>query len=219
MILEQEILALQKLESAVKAKKELVDASLKEQRELFSAAKTSVELYNKCTQLLIDTSLAIQEKTTSKIAQIVTSLYQAVFQNKDEFVIKVDTKRKTPVAEFLLKTTKGNQEVLIDPVEADGGGKLDVIALGLRLAALLLYKPDLNKVLILDEPMRFISSNTTSEFPYRRRAVAFLKDIAKTYGIQIIAVTHDVELIDMADKHYEFSLDKDGFTEAHTKCY
>jgi len=212
MDIEQAILDLQKREAFLKAKKDTVDKQLADSRKQYADAKTAIDEYTQCTQLLVDTSLAIQEKTTSKIANIVTALYREVFQNNDEFVIKVDAKRKTPIAEFFIKTKKGGTVVYLDPVESDGGGKLDVIALGLRLAALLLYRPALHKVLILDEPMRFISSSQTSEFPFRYRAVSFLKKIAQEYGIQIIAVTHDSELVDLADKHYEFSLDENGYT-------
>lgn len=210
--IEQAMLELQKKEAFLKAKKDTVDSDLAMNRKLFQDTQSAIDLYTQCTQLLVDTSLAIQEKTTKKIADIVTALYREVFQSNDEFVIQVDAKRKTPVANFFIKTQKGGHTLYLDPVESDGGGKLDVIALGLRLAALLLYRPALRKVLILDEPMRFISSDKTSEFPFRYRAVAFLKKIAQEYGIQVISVTHDSELVDLADKHYEFSLDGEGYT-------
>lgn len=212
MNLTEDILALQKREAYLRAKKDTADTELAEQKLLYAKAKEEMDLYQQTSQLLVDTSLLIQENTTKRVTKLVTDLYQYVFQNDDEFVIQTDTKRKTPVARFLLKTHKGGQEVLLDPTEADGGGKLDVIALGLRLAALLMYKPALNRILILDEPLRFISSSTTSDKPYRYRAVQFLKKMAEQYGIQIIAVTHDSELVDLADARFEFALDDKGYT-------
>ena len=215
--IETEMLNLQKREAFLKAKKEEADKVYLDNVSRNSEAKSSNALYSECSKLLLNTALSIQENTTEKIAKIVTSLYQNVFQTQDEFIIKVDSKRKTPVAEFYIKTKKDGKDVLLDPLESDGGGKIDVISIGLRLAALLLYTPSLHRVLILDEPMRFISSDNTSEFPFRYRAVSFLKKVASEYNIQIIAVTHDAELVDLADKHYEFSLDKDGYTEV--KCF
>lgn len=215
--IEKEMLDLQKREAFLVAKKEAAETSKDSASKKYYSAKEKAELYNDCSKLLLETSMAIQETTTDKIAKIVTSLYQNVFQTQDEFVIKVDSKRKTPVAEFFIKTKKDGKEILLDPMDSDGGGKIDVISIGLRLAALLLYKPALHRILVLDEPMRFISSSNTSEFPFRYRAVSFLKKVAEEYNIQIIAVTHDAELVDLADKHYEFSLDKDGYTEV--KCF
>lgn len=207
------ILNLQKRESFLRAKKETADTALAAKQAEYSTAVKNEDLYADCSQLLIDTSLVIQEQTTKRVQQIVTALYQHVFQNTDEFIIQTDTKRKTPVAQFLLKTHKNGKEVLLDPTEADGGGKLDVIALGLRIAALMLYRPALNRILILDEPLRFISSSKTSDKPYRYRAVEYLKKLALENNIQILAVTHDSELVDLADLHFEFGLDDKGYTE------
>lgn len=189
-------------------KKQLEDA----QAELELAEKQAF-LYKNCAELLVKTSLAIQEKTTQKIAKIVTDMYQYVFLTEDRFVIQVDTKRSVPVANFFIETKKQGKPLLLNPLKSDGGGKVDVIALGLRLAALLLYKPSLNKVLFLDEPMRFLSTTATSSMPYRLRAAEFLKQIAKEYGIQLIVVTHDTELADMADNTYEIHLADTGYAE------
>ncbi len=213
MNFDKELLVLQKVEASLQAKKEVVDEALTKARKDFAAAKDRMALYKETAQLLVDTSLLIQEKTTKRLMDLVTQLYQYVFENKDEFIIQVDTKRKTPIAKFLLKTYKNGQELLLDPTEADGGGKLDVISLGLRLGALLMYRPALNRILILDEPLRFISSSTTSDQPYRYRAVEFLKKVATEYDIQILAVTHDSELVDLADARFEFGLDSKGYTK------
>lgn len=217
MNFDAELLELQRREAFLKAKKDTADKDLALKTDIYQKAKSNMDLYQQTAQLLVDTSLIIQESTTKRIAKLVTDMYRYVFLNDDEFVIKTDTKRKTPVASFFIKTKKGGKEVLLDPTEADGGGKLDVIALGLRLAALLLYRPALNRILILDEPLRFISSTTTSAKPYRYRAVEFLKKVAMEYGIQIIAVTHDSELVDLADAKFEFALNTDGYTEVFEK--
>lgn len=181
------------------------------QKELQNA-KSDADLYQKTANLLVETSLAIQKETTDKIAKIVTDMYQYVFQNTDEFVIKVDTKRSTPVASFYIRTHKDDKEILLDPLTSDGGGKVDVISLGLRIASLLLYKPAMERILFLDEPMRFLSSDETSCKPYRLRAAEFLHYVTKTYGIQIVAITHDKELLEFADLIYKVSLDKDGYS-------
>ena len=207
------ILALVKKQTELETRLSITKESLQKAREESQRAETAAELYKACTELLVNTSLTIQRKTTDKIAQIVTDLYQYVFLSEDRFVIKVDTKRSVPVASFFIETKKDGKTILLDPLKSDGGGKVDVLSLGLRLAALLLYRPALNKVLILDEPLRFLSSTATSSKPYRLRAVEFLKQIAHEYNIQVIAVTHDTELMDLADTVYEVSLNEKGYSE------
>lgn len=216
MMREQQIETLRKRETEVETRLKMLRERKKQLQDTIEQSKKDVELYNKVSNLLINTSLAIQKQTTERIAQIVTDLYQYVFMTDDRFVIKVDAKRSTPIAQFFIETTKDGEKLLLNPLKSDGGGKVDVIALGLRLAALLLYKPALERVLILDEPFRFLSSDTTSNKPYRFRAVEFLKQIAKEYGIQIIAVTHDIELKQVADAIMEVQLDKNGYSNVTT---
>lgn len=208
--------ALIRKESELETKLNLINAEIKAEQKALADATKKEKLYRECSELLVNTSLSIQRNTTEKIAKIVTDLYQYVFLSDDKFVIKVDTKRSVPVASFFIETKKNGKTLLLDPLKSDGGGKVDVIALGLRLAALLLYRPELNRVLILDEPLRFLSSSSTSSKPYRLRAVEFLKQIAKEYGIQVIAVTHDTELLELADTVHEITLDDKGYSQVIT---
>ena len=210
---ETKILELIKKEAEIATKLTLVREQLAEKRKQLEVAKHNKAVYTDVSELLVKTALSIQETTTARIAKIVTDMYQYVFMCDDRFVIKIDKKRSVPVASFFIETKKNGQTLLVDPLTADGGGKVDVIALGLRLAALLLYRPQLEKLLVLDEPLRFLSSAKTSAKPYRLRAVEFLKQIAKEYGIQVIAVTHDEELVSLADCVYAVTLDNAGYSQ------
>lgn len=214
---EDKILECIKKETELKTRLKLLQESISDKEKILAEAKEAVENYKAAGELLVNTSLSIQTTTTEKISKIVTDLYRYVFMNDDTFVIEIDTKRSVPVASFFIETSKNGKRVRLDPLTADGGGKVDVIALGLRLAALLLYTPQLERVLILDEPLRFLSSASTSGKPYRLRAVEFLKQISEEYGIQVIAVTHDEELLSVADSIHEVSLDSTGYSVVTTK--
>lgn len=200
-------------EAALEEKARILTAQLKQKQDMLDKVTKNIDIFKRVASLLTETSISIQEKTTQRISQIVTDMYQYVFLNNDRFIIQIDKKRSTPVASFYIETEKNGKKVLLDPITADGGGKVDVISLGLRLAALLLYSPAMERVLFLDEPLRFLSSTTTSKKPYRLRAVEFLKKIAQEYGIQVVAVTHDEELLSMADCIYNVSLDEDGYSK------
>lgn len=217
MTLSDRILKAIKLETELSTRLQVLKEKIDEKEDLLSQAEENAKTYKAAGELLVNTSLAIQTTTTEKIANIVTEMYRYVFMNNDRFVIDIDTKRSVPVASFYIETIKNGKPVKLDPLTSDGGGKVDVISLGLRLAALLLYSPALEKVLILDEPLRFLSSASTSCKPYRLRAVEFLKQIAKEYGIQVIAVTHDEELVEVADCVHEVTLGEDGYSIVTTK--
>lgn len=76
----------------------------------------------------------------------------------------------------------------IDPMSASGGGVIDVAAFALRLACLLLATPRPRRLLVLDEPFRFVSAK------YRPKIRALLLQLSEELGVQIILVTHITEL-------------------------
>lgn len=72
----------------------------------------------------------------------------------------------------------------VDPLTACGGGVVDVVSFGLRLAAIICDVSQPRKILILDEPFRFVSVN------YRAKLADMLESLASQCGVQIIMVTH-----------------------------
>lgn len=77
--------------------------------------------------------------------------------------------------------------VITDPANEDSGGVLDVAAFALRLSCLVMHKPVLQRVLILDEPFRFVSAK------YRPRIKGLLIRLSKEFEVQIVQVTHQPE--------------------------
>lgn len=76
-----------------------------------------------------------------------------------------------------------------DPTRSVGGGVVDVAAFALRMACLSLARPQRRRLLILDEPFRFVSRG------YRPRLRALLQQLTKDMGIQIVMVTHLQDLV------------------------
>ena len=80
-------------------------------------------------------------------------------------------------------------------MDSNGGGLVDAISAGLRIACLCLSSRD--KVLFLDEPMKFLSADI------KPIMADLLKELSHKLGIQIIMVTHDTEFAAIADKTFE----------------
>ena len=169
------------------------------------------DIYSKGSALFKEAAINCQQQTNERISNIITKLYQFVFENNDKVIISTDIKRNVPVASILIQTERNGDIITLDPVEEEGGGKLDIISLGLRLAGLLLFTPELNRVLILDEPLKNLSTNETSAKAFRQRTAEFLKTICQEYGIQIIMTTHDKAFVDIADKKFVVELGEDSY--------
>ena len=82
----------------------------------------------------------------------------------------------------------------VNPMDAVGGGVVDLACFALRVACWSMEVPRRRPVLILDEPFRHLSSSLIPA------AADMLKAVAEHLGLQIIMVSHKDGLFDAADK-------------------
>lgn len=145
------------------------------------ASLTDAEEAQKILQLVAQT---VQQQAHDRIAGVVSRCLESVFEDPYEFRIVFEQKRGKTDARLVFM--HDGQEV--DPMTASGGGVVDVAAFALRLSCLMLSRPPLRRVLILDEPMKFVSER------YRDRVRGMLEMLSSELGVQIIYVTHMNEL-------------------------
>lgn len=132
---------------------------------------------------LQEAAQAIQEHAHRQIAGIVTKALRTVFGDAAyEFRISFEKRRGKTEAEMTF--VRDGQEV--DPLEAAGGGAVDVASFALRLACLLLTRPQRRKLLVMDEPFRFINGAE-----YQERAAQLLETLAEELDFQFVIVTDD----------------------------
>jgi len=174
--------------------KDVVDAL---EVELKHLDRTKVEAQNrfleaedwaKCSRDAQETlqllAQGVQQQAHSKIAGVVSDCLSSVFDDPYEFHIVFDRKRGS--TEARLRFTRRGLDV--DPLTASGGGMVDVAAFALRVACLILSRPRLARVLVLDEPFRFVSAQ------YQDNVRTMLEQLSEEMGIQIIMITHNENL-------------------------
>lgn len=130
-------------------------------------------------------SASCQDKAHVRIASVVTRCLEAVF-GADSYTFRIVFDRKRGKTEARLVFVKGGEE--IDPLTAAGGGVVEVAALALRLACLVLSRPKRRMLLVLDEPLVHLSEE------YRENVGQMLLTLSKEMGVQVIMVTHVPEL-------------------------
>jgi len=114
----------------------------------------------------------------------VSSCLSAVFDDPYRFQISFVKKRgKT---EAVLSFVRGELEV--DPLDSAGGGVVDVAAFALRVACVLASTPQLRKLIVLDEPFKFLHRDL------RPRIGTMIMKLAVEFNIQFIIVTHFPEI-------------------------
>ena len=136
-------------------------------------------------EVLQQIAQAVQQRAHDKIAGVVSSCLSTVFDDPYEF--KIEFERKRGKTEANLRFVRRGLDV--DPLTAAGGGMIDVAAFALRVACLMLHRPPLSRVIVLDEAFRFVSAQ------YQENVRSMLEGLSKDLGIQIIQVTHNASLV------------------------
>jgi DNA repair exonuclease SbcCD ATPase subunit len=159
----------------------------------YSEEKTSLllvedrlECLKQAQSLAQEAAQKLQQRVHSQIAGIVSHCLQLVFD--EPYVFNIVFERKRGRTEARLVFERNGLEV--DPMTASGGGVIDVAAFALRLSSMLLNNPRLRKLMIMDEPFKFVSQANG----YRERVRDMLINLSERFGVQFIMVTHMPEL-------------------------
>ena len=169
-------------------------------REMEQCAAKKEKLENRLK--LIETSQAFLQKVAQEtqehlrfqIEDIVNLALETCFPGEYTFQIKFEISRGKTEAELVFLDQKTGRQV--DPMEASGGGVVDLTTFALRIACYALEQGTDN-VIVLDEPFRFLSRDL------QQRAGEILKILSKRMNLQIIMVSHIGEIIDVADRIFE----------------
>jgi predicted phosphodiesterase len=147
-------------------------------------------------QLHLLLSLAVthsREETCIQIQNMVNQALRYVFDSAPEFKIVLHEQVEPPEAEFLVISSCGSVNTYCATPNTCGGGVIEVISLALRAAFLELARPSLSGPLVLDEPVKQVSSRFVSH------VARFLKGFADAFGRQVIVATCNQSLAGTAD--------------------
>lgn len=145
-----------------------------------------VEATVEVQQVLQSLAATVQQQAHRRIASVVSRCLEAVFE-EDAYEFKINFEEKRGKTEARLLFCRDGLEV--EPLEAAGGGVVDVASFALRLACLVLQRPVRRRLLCLDEPFRFLSK------AYRPRLKGLLMSLANEFNVQFIMVTHIPDLM------------------------
>lgn len=182
----------------LKGKKALLKSQLKEEKIALRSNRIKLQDYEIARQIIKEVAQVTQEQITFHVSDITTLALESIFNDPYKLEIQfVQRRNKMECDLFFVRN-----EERINPLEASGGGAVDVAAFALRIASWSLMQPQISKTIILDEPMRFLSEN------YQEKASTMLKELSRQLGIQFIIVTHEQTLTAYADNVFEIGIGK-----------
>ena len=166
-------------------------------------AKNRLALLEEAQAFLQKVANDTQEHLRFQIEDIVNLALETCFPNEYEFSIVFDIRAgKTEAGLSFISRRTGRA---IDPMNASGGGVVDLTAFALRVASYALDN-SCDNVIILDEPYKCLSRDL------QHRAGEILKRLAEKLQVQIIMVTHIGEIIDVGDRVFEVKKDAEGIS-------
>jgi DNA repair exonuclease SbcCD ATPase subunit len=153
--------------------------------------------------IISEASRVTQEQFKEYVEQLVTLAIQSVFVDEGyKFLVNFALQGNRSQINLLVQ--QGDKEAYV-PEDEQGGGLLDIVSFALRIVLWGLETPKSRNTLIMDEPMKFCGALT-------ERAAQMMKEISHKMGIQMIIVTHDDRLKEIADRSWEVSRVKGGIS-------
>lgn len=173
-----------------KAKRDL----LEQQREAAVKKKTEAEeqlgIFGMVQILLQKTSDYARQQVKTRIEDIVSEALNVVFGGTHRFIIDLSLRGNQPIAEYWLND--GSTLTKLEKPDYDrGGGKVDIIALALRLAVG--EMEGISGPLFLDEVGKHVSKEYAPAVAY------FLKEYSANFDRQIVLITHNADLAEIGE--------------------
>lgn len=172
-----------------KGKVEQLKIDIKKKSRELRFAKRSLNLNEKAQLVIQEVTKITQDKLKYHLSDICSLAMASIFP--DPYEIEIDFVSKRGKVETDIWFTKdGNR---IHPFSSTGGGAVDIAALSLRLSCWTLQNPKTRPILILDEPLHFVSKS------YILKATKLIKQLSDNLNIQMIIVSHNENIIENAD--------------------
>lgn len=172
-----------------RAQRELLDKNIQQSITKKQAVDEEHTAAVEAMHIIQEVAKKTMEQISTSVSDVVTQALHAVFPNPYSFEIEFVTRRNQTECDLWL--VKGSTK--IHPLDASGGGVLDVVSFALR-SIFLILKQDSRPLLILDEPFKFVSADL------QKYCGAMLKNISEKLNFQVIIVTHIEKLIDTMDR-------------------
>ena len=131
---------------------------------------------------LLQVSANYREDVCSLFTNLVTEALTSIFEKDIRFEISLYSYRNEPAVDI----TVVENGLEVDPQKSCGGGVNDIISLVLKI--IFIYLKNSERILILDESLKFLSRN------YLEQASSFIQSLSERMNLQIILVSHKREL-------------------------
>ncbi len=164
----------------------------KTERDKRAALEQDEKDLTKARAVIQQAALDTQGHLQTRLSSLVSSALEAVFPGQGlDFRLTFEPKRGR--TECLLEV--GENGVYNPPLEAHGGGVVDVVSFALRMSFWSMQRT--RPVLVLDEPFKFLSADLIP------LAADMMRAMSDKLGLQILMVSHISDFEGIADRVFK----------------
>lgn len=157
--------------------------------------RSDLEDVERAREIILAVAAATQEEVRVHIEGAVELALGAVFPEPYGVELEMISRRNRTDA--VVWFTRGEEKMR--PVDATGGGAVDVAAFALRPAVWSLHSKRTRPVFLLDEPFVNLSRDLQA------LASEMLRKVSRELGVQFFMVSHEEALIEAADRVFRVS--------------
>jgi len=173
-----------------KGKKIQIENTISKLTKRLKISNKELIRHEKAREIIKEAGLKTQRELQYHISDITSLALGSVFNKPYELEAEfVERRNKTECDLYFVRN-----ENKVDPMDASGGGAVDVAAFALRIASWSMQNPKSNNTIVLDEPLKNLDATL------QEKGSIMLKEVSKRLGIQFIIVTHEDILTFFADK-------------------
>lgn len=182
----------------LRGKQQTLEQQLLQTQTKIKNDKRSLRKHERAREIVREVGLKTQQELQYHISDITSLALDAVFE--DPYTLEAEFVERRGKTECDLWFVRNNKR--IDPIDASGGGTVDIAAFALRVASWSMQTPHSRPTIILDEPLKNLS------IEYQKKGSQMLKEVSEKLGIQFIIITHESVLAEYADKQFNTKLIK-----------
>lgn len=160
-------------------------------------ARSEIDILEQVTTLLQGLEASWNKQFQTSVAKVISRGLTLVFEEPMELRIVPKVRGDVTTVDFKIVQGEGKNAIETDIMGAKGGTVVALVNVLIRALLILSSRPPLRRLLILDEPFGLADDQYIPAFG------SLLRELCDKLGFQIIVVSHEAALVDMADTAYE----------------
>lgn len=157
---------------------------VQEEKHTLKRTEQRIAVIEESQSILQGIAKTIQQSAHKQISAVVQECLKSVMQ-EDAYDFRIDFVEKRGKTEAELIFSRNGAD-FHDPLNEIPGGVIDLAAFALRVACLMLSRPQLRKILVLDEGFKWLNGEV-----YQSRVQGMLEELSRRLGIQFVIFTDD----------------------------